>query len=347
MTASPDPRQPKAGFARNPIEGGTSSPPLSEDDLILRISVTDRCQFRCSYCSPDQAPSTCATEDRLSLRDIVRLIGAMQRVHRIGKVRLTGGDPLLRPDLVELVAAIRTLGIPDIAMTTNGQRLAEKAGALAQAGLTRVTVSLDSLQPDTFHRLSGGGQLNQTLAGIDAALAANLRPVKLNMVVLRGANDAEVNGIARFALTRGCLVRFLEVMPIGAARDDFARWFVPWTETQAALTRDFQLAPLPVGKGETSRNYTAHGDDGTHGTIGFIAPCSEPFCEGCRRLRITSDGWLIGCLARGQRLPLKPLLNALDTPDQAEVSRLIEAALSGKRRDRTFSCPDSMSGIGG
>lgn len=329
------------------MSASSVQPAARQGGLILRISVTDRCQFRCSYCSPDQDPSPCAAEHRLTIDEIITLIGAVQQRYGVDKVRLTGGDPLLRTDLIDLIAAIRTLGIPDIALTTNGQRLADQVPALARAGLTRVNISLDSLRPEVFRQMSGCGQLDATIAGIDAALAANLRPVKLNMVVLRGTNDTEVNEVARFALARGCIIRFLELMPIGAAQDDFDRWFVPWNETHRRLTSDFLLVPLAVGRGETSRNYAAQGNDGQRGTIGFISPCSEPFCDGCRRLRITSDGWLIGCLARGERQPLKPLLAALGTSDTDTVSHLIDAALSGKRRDKSFACSARMSGIGG
>jgi cyclic pyranopterin phosphate synthase len=301
------------------------------------VSVTDRCSARCLYCMPEAGPPH---GEALPSDEIVRFVALLQARYGLTHVRLTGGEPLLRPRIEELVATLAAVGVADLALTTNGQRLAAVAGTLRQAGLDRINISLDSLDPERFFAISRGCSLAKTLDGIDAARRAGLDPVKLNTVVLRGENDHEAAALVRFAIEQGCQVRFLELMPIGVAAAGFVERFVPSAEVRERLSRDFTLRPLPVDPHATSRNFVADDGRGGRAIVGFISPSSEPFCAGCRRLRLTAAGLLIGCLARPGGIPIVGL------SDEA-LPTAVEHALGMKRRDATFLQPSAMVGIGG
>jgi cyclic pyranopterin phosphate synthase len=233
--------------------------------------------------------------------------------------------------------------VPDVTMTTNGSRLAGQVVPLYRSGLRRINVSLDSLDPVTYRTLTRGGELAPTIEGIEAAVRAGFSPVKLNMVVLRGINDGEVARVARFGLERSCHVRFLELMPIGVAAARHDKWLVSSGEVRARLAEAFDLQPMPAEPRSSSRNFLAADRSGLTGTLGFISPCTEPFCDGCRRLRLTASGRLLGCLAREEGLDVRPLL-------QGSSERLFDAvenALRLKRSGRGFSVRENMVCIGG
>ncbi len=314
--------------------------------LFLRVSVTDRCWMRCVYCAPADSLAHATPEEVLSYQEIVHIVCAIEARYGLAQVRLTGGEPLVRAGVEELVAMLAAAGVVDIALTTNGQRLAEMAGPLRQAGLNRINISLDSLNPATFFAITRGGILEKTLTGIAAARGAGLDPVKLNTVVLRGQNDHEVADLVRFAIEHGCQVRFLELMPIGAAAAGFEESFVASAEVRARLAREFALTPLPVDPQGTSRNYVAGNGCGQTAIVGFISPSSEPFCAGCRRLRLTATGVLIGCLARAAGVPLAPLVRGAELDTEA-LCAAVDQALGMKRRDGEFIQPWAMVGIGG
>jgi len=238
--------------------------------LDLRVSVTDRCQLRCRYCRPAAGVTVRPRADLLRFAEIAAFVRQLQRSYDVRKVRLTGGEPLARAGLSELVRMLAGLGVPDLALTTNGQWLAAQAPELQAAGLRRVNVSLDSLDPRVFRRLSRGGELARTLAGIAAALAQGLRPVKLNMLVLRGVNADEVRDLTAYALASGCEVRFLELMPIGLPAAQFARWFVAADTVRDMLARDYRLTPLRAVAGATSRVYRVRDARGRTGRIGCV-----------------------------------------------------------------------------
>jgi cyclic pyranopterin phosphate synthase len=282
-------------------------------------------------------------EEILRFEEIVRFVRILKARFGLAKVHLTGGEPLLRPDAVELIAMLAKEGLADLALTTNGQGLAPMAEGLRRAGLERLNISLDTLRPDRFRRATGGGELARTLEGLEAAIRCGLRPVKLNTVVVRDYNLDEVAAIADFALRRNCQARFLELMPIGPAAARFEEWFVPSGEVLTRLGEAFDLRPLALGQARgTTRCYRARGRDGTEGVIGVISSCTEPFCKGCRRLRLTSTGELIGCLARGEGLFVRPLLG-----DEAALVRAVREVLGLKRTGAGFSSRKIMSSVGG
>jgi cyclic pyranopterin phosphate synthase len=326
--------------------------------LSLRISVTDRCQLRCRYCAPAGGDGEPLRADTLAFDGILAFVRILKRRYGLRKVHLTGGEPLLRPRLAGLVRTLAEEGLADLALTTNGHRLAGMAEDLRRAGLRRINVSLDSLDPPTYRRLTRGGDLARAIAGIEAALRAGLEPVKLNMVVLRGINEHEVADVVRWGLERGCHVRLLELMPIGAGREDFGRRFVSSAEVRERLAAHVDLEPLPYEPGSSSRNFLARRACGRAGVIGFISPCSNAFCGGCRRLRLTADGRLLGCLAQPQGTDIRGLLapgaaGQVEDPPWRETGRAnalvraVEEALAFKRCGRRFTEQRHMISVGG
>ena len=315
--------------------------------VSLRVSVTDRCSLRCMYCTPATRVPVAPRRDVLTHDEILRVVVAIGSHYRLEQVRITGGEPLLRPDIDRLIAMLAAAGVPDLALTTNGQQLAPLAGRLKRVGLKRVNVSLDSLNPGTFAAITRGGVMDRTLAGIAAAQEAGLNPVKLNMVVMRGRNDHEVTDLVRFAIEHDCEMRFLELMPIGEGATRFDDLFVSTSEVQDRLEAEFDLIELPVDPADTSRDFIAEHRSGRRAIVGFISPYSEPFCAGCRRLRLTCTGVLVGCLARAQGIPLGPLLRGERRADDAALIAAVEGALEMKRRDGEFIQPRAMVGLGG
>jgi len=314
--------------------------------LSLRVSVTDRCPLRCAYCMPEDGLPMARRQDVLSYEEIVRFVRELATRYSLGHVRITGGEPLVRPEIDRLVAMLAAAGVSDLALTTNGQQLGGLAERLKQAGLGRVNVSLDTLSAETFAAMTRGGVLKKTLDGIAAARRVGLRPVKLNMVVMRGRNDHEVAELVLFAMEHECQVRFLELMPVGVAAAGFEDRFVPTAEVRERLSRHFTLSALTVDPHGTSRDFVAADGRGRSTIIGFISPYSEPFCAGCRRLRLTATGVLIGCLARSGGVPLAPLLRGGATDGEA-VAAAVEQAFGMKRRNGEFIQPRAMVGIGG
>jgi cyclic pyranopterin phosphate synthase len=323
----------------------------SAGGVVVRLSVTTRCQFRCAYCLPERghacAPLQHAPE--LPRAALTRLLGLIHAIRPIRRVRFTGGEPLLRRDLPELIGETAALGIPELALTTNGQLLAPRAAALRHAGVHRVNVSLDSLRPDVFAAISRGGSLGLTLAGIRAARDAGLGPVKLNMVVLRGRNDSECQNLLRFALRSGCHIRFLELMPIGEAARNFDRELVPANEIRDRLEiPGLSWTELPWNPAETSRDWLVRDEDGRETVCGFIAPTTQPFCQGCARLRLTCDGRLHGCLARPSEHDLTPLLTLADEAGaRHQLAEIFASAFSQKLGPRFDHAGPLMAAIGG
>jgi cyclic pyranopterin phosphate synthase len=320
----------------------------TDTSISLRLSVTDRCQLRCAYCMPADGTPKRTHDKVLRFEEIVRFVRVVRRHFALAKVHLTGGDPLVRPGIDRLVAMLADEGVADLAMTTNGLALGRLAPALRRAGLRRVNVSLDSLDPTTYRGLTRGGNLPDALQGIAQALRVGLTPVKLNTVVLRGVNDTEVLPLARWAISRGLPIRLLELMPIGCAKSQHAGLFVPEAEILDRLRSDLELTPLPHRAGASAVYYRAVDPAGKEGRIGFISPQTRPFCAGCRRLRLTSAGQLIGCLRLGTGPAVQPLLRRQeDEATDRELCRLIATALPQKAPRRSFATTKTMAGVGG
>ncbi len=295
----------------------------------LRVSVTDRCNLRCVYCMPEHGVRPLSHDEILRYEEIVRIVRLAVEMG-LSHVRLTGGEPLVRQGIVDLVAELaRIPGLDDLAMTTNGTLLPQYAAPLARAGLQRVNVSLDTLQAERFTRITRCGRLEDVLLGWQAALDAGLRPVKVNMVVIRGLNDDHVVDMARLTLEPDWHIRFIEVMPLG----DGALWsgdgVVPADEIRARI--EAALGPLTAVRGERgigpARYY--HLPDAA-GTIGFISPVSEHFCHACNRLRLTSDGLLLPCLLSNLSIDLRTPLRA-GADDEALRGLLLQAIVAKPR----------------
>jgi cyclic pyranopterin phosphate synthase len=279
----------------------------------LRISVMDRCNFRCPYCMPQHTFHDgyrfLASAERLSFEEIVRLARLGARIG-VRKLRLTGGEPLLRPNLPDLIGDLSGLtGIEDVALTTNGILLAKYATELKAAGLHRVTVSLDSLDPAVFARLSGGfGGVDQVLEGIDAARRAGLGPVKVNAVIQRGINDhTALDLVERFRGT-GVIVRFIEYMDVGNRNDWRAELVVPSAELAATISARWPLVPVHRNYAGEVAERQAFADGA--GEVGFISSVSQPFCGDCSRARLSSDGMLYSCLFATRGVDLRGPLRA-------------------------------------
>ncbi len=288
----------------------------------LRISLTDACNLRCVYCMPEHMTFR-RRDELLQDEEILRLVRIFAQLG-VDKIRLTGGEPTIRPRLVELVRQIkRTPGIRDLAMTTNGLLLPELAHPLKQAGLDRVNISIDTLNPEKFHAITRWGRLEDVWAGIAAAESAGLVPIKLNCVVTRGFNEEDVVDLARLTLDHPWEVRFIELMPFGDVADFAQAAVVRSDETRARI--EAALGPLEEVAGydhrDPARPYRL---PGAKGRIGFIDTISNPFCEGCGRIRLTADGKLRLCLLRDREVDLlTPLRSGAD--DETLKHIIVEA----------------------
>ncbi len=285
----------------------------------LRISVTDRCNLRCVYCMPKDGLHWQNRADQLTVDEIAHVVEVAAR-GGVNRVRLTGGEPLVHPRIVDLVLRIASVpGIEDVSLTTNGMLLERLAQPLCDAGLRRVNISLDTLDAGKFRRMTRGGEISRVWRGIAAADRAGLRPLKLNTVVVRGLNDSELVSLARLTIENEWHVRFIEIMPVGNTEywgDGFpapdAR-YVSVQEMRLALS-GLRLEPVegPEGNGP-ARTFAI---PGALGTVGFISPLGEHFCENCNRLRLTSDGKLRSCLASPSEISLADALRAGRPLDQ-------------------------------
>jgi cyclic pyranopterin phosphate synthase len=316
----------------------------------MRVSVTDRCDLRCFYCIPNEDIRWLPRREILTLEEIARLarlaVGAGVR-----KLRLTGGEPLLRRDLPKLIEMLVALpGLEDLALTTNGTQLERLARELRAAGLMRVNVSLDSLDPATFQRLTKRDSHGKVLAGIDAAEAAGLLPIRINVVPVRGANDHEVVEFARLARTRGFEVRFIEFMPLEHGTAWGENVLVPGRELRERIEAVFPLVPKPDADPHApSRDWLFA--DGAPGLVGFIDSVTEPFCGECNRIRLTAEGKLRTCLFSLHDHDLRAPLRA--GASDVELLGLLHAVVATKEKkhhitDGLFVKPArTMSQIGG
>ncbi len=317
----------------------------------LRLSVTDRCNFRCTYCMPEEGMQWLPRSEVLTYEELARVARVCVERWGFDGIRITGGEPTVRAHLPRLFELLRPLGV-DLAMTTNGVRLPEVAHDLAAAGLQRVNISLDTLRPETFRALTRRDELDHVLEGVDAALDAGLSPVKINCVVIRGINDDEVVDLAAFGRDRGVGVRFIEFMPLDAQGEWTMDQVVP---AQEILDRIDAVFPL----GDESEAQTgAHVEPAARvryrdgrGDVGVIASVTEPFCESCDRVRITAEGKFRTCLFALEETDLRLVMRDGGTDDElaAAIAAAVGTKWAGHRIGQvTFIRPDrSMSQIGG
>ena len=294
----------------------------------LRISVTDRCNLRCAYCMPEPTYAWLPRPELLTFEEIARLVVQFRGVG-VDKVRITGGEPLARKGVVELVAQLRSTGVGALAMTTNGVLLAERAAALRDAGLSQLTVSLDTLSAARFSALTRRDQHEQVIAGLDAAAAAGFGALKIDTVLLRGVNDDELPALLAFAAARGAEMRFIEYMDVGGATNWRPEQVISRREILAILAAHFGAAPSPVpgrGSAPAERFRLPSGQ-----VCGIIASTTQPFCGACDRARLTADGKLLTCLYATSGVDLRALLRA--GASDAELSRALADAWE-QRRDR-------------
>ena len=325
----------------------------------LRVSLTDRCNLRCTYCMPAEGLEWMPTADTLSDSEVIRLITIAVRDLGIRQVRFTGGEPLLRRSLADIIAATTALrtdeGLPPAtALTTNGLGLDRRLPELIDGGLDRVNISLDSLDPARYARLTRRDRLPDVLRSIDAVLAAGLQPLKINTVVMPGVNEDDILPLAHFALDRGAQLRFIEQMPLGP-RDRWRRGdMVTADDILDRLRTDFELTPAQQARGSApAALWTARGRGGVdkQGSIGVIASVTRPFCGDCDRTRLTTDGAMRTCLFSRTETSLRDLLR--DGADDAALAAAWAGAMREKKPghdidDPGFLQPDRpMSAIGG
>ncbi|MYM33462.1 GTP 3',8-cyclase MoaA [Duganella sp. FT50W] len=297
----------------------------------LRVSVTDRCDLRCTYCMPKDFKGYEDPPDWLTFAEIERVVAAFARMGT-SRVRLTGGEPLTRRNIPQLASRLSSLpGIRDLSLSTNGTRLARHAEALKAAGVTRVNVSLDTLDRDCMANITGRDCLPVVLQGLHAAKEAGLAPVKINMVAMRGVNDAEIDAMAAFCIEQEFMLRLIEVMPMGETGQNSS--YLNLAPVQTRLAEKFKLKPqaLELGGGP-ARYWTT--EDGK-ASIGYITPMSQHFCATCNRVRLSVDGTLYLCLGQEQQYPLRPLLRGGAT--DAELEQAIREAIELKPREHDFN----------
>jgi len=305
--------------------------PFKRPIEYVRLSVTDRCDLRCGYCMPKGFQDFEEPEDWLNFDEIERVIAAFGRLG-VTRIRLTGGEPLVRKDLPRLARRVASLpGIDDLSLSTNATRLAKHAATLKDAGISRINVSLDSLRAERFREITQG-KLEKVLNGLMAARDAGFHPIKINMVVMAGVNDDEVEDMVDFCIEHDFTLRFIETMPMGETGLSATRHYVDLKTIRERLARRFELLPGVMPGGGPARYVRVAG---TELRIGFITPISQHFCETCNRVRLSVDGTLYMCLGQNDKFELRPLLRngATDT----ELEDAIRHAITLKPERHEFN----------
>lgn len=322
---------------------------LGREINYLRISVTDRCNLRCRYCMPEEGVSLKKHREILSLEDIEYLVGIGSQLG-IKKIRITGGEPLIRRNVTDLVSCLaRNELIDDIAITTNGLLFSDMAADLKKAGLHRVNISLDTLKADRFRFITRGGDVGLALKGIKKALDEGFHPVKVNTVVIRGFNEDEILDFCRLACEQSVHVRFIEFMPVGEIKYWQRERLVSCHEIRTVIEKRYSLQPGKVSRGNGPAKYFQI--EGGKGSVGFISPMSNHFCHECNRLRLTADGRLRACLYNVQETNLKQALEKGLSED--EIKNLFIEVIKNKPErhsmcDRAWGHKDrKMFEIGG
>ena len=298
----------------------------------LRLSVTDRCDLRCSYCIPKGFKDFGEPEDWLTFDEIERVIRIFGELGT-KRIRITGGEPLVRKNMPELAARLSALpGIEDLSLSSNATRLKKLAIPLKQAGISRINVSLDTLRPDLFKEITGGGKLEKVIDGLLASKEAGFQPVKINMVVMRGVNDNEVEDMVQFCIEHDFTLRFIEAMPMGDTGREANKQYIPLSEIHDRLAKIYTLTKANMNGGGPARYVRV---DDTDLRIGFITPISQHFCDTCNRVRLSVDGTLYLCLGQEDSYPLREIMRAGVSDD--ELKQHIQKAIDLKPEKHEFS----------
>ncbi|WP_230987089.1 GTP 3',8-cyclase MoaA [Allorhizobium terrae] len=306
--------------------------PFGRAVTYLRVSVTDRCDFRCTYCMAENM-TFLPKKDLLTLEELDRLCSAFI-AKGVRKLRLTGGEPLVRKNIMFLIRSLsrhlQSGALEELTLTTNGSQLARYATELAEAGVKRINVSLDTLDKEKFHTVTRWGDLDRVLDGIDAALAAGIK-IKINAVALKGFNEAEIPQLLRFAHARAMDLTLIETMPMGEIDEDRTDQYLPLSRVRQTLSEQFTLTDLDYKTGGPARYVKV---EETGGKLGFITPMTHNFCESCNRVRLTCTGTLYMCLGQDDAADLRTALRASD--DNAYLSTVIDEAITRKPKGHDF-----------
>ena len=297
----------------------------------VRLSVTDRCDLRCVYCMPKQFRDFAEPEEWLTFSEIQRVIAAFTELG-VSRVRLTGGEPLVRKNLPDLARRLSALpGLEDLSLSTNAVQLGRHASSLKSAGISRINVSLDTLNPDTFSQVTQGGKLSKVMDGLMAAKQAGLSPIKINMVAMKGVNEQDIPQMVEFCLEHGFTLRLIETMPVGDTGREASSQFLDLQTVKEDLAKRYDLIPGFMPGGGPARYVQIAGTDMR---IGFITPISQHFCETCNRVRLSAEGTLYLCLGQEDRFELRPLLR--DGISDAELRDAIRQAIDLKPERHEF-----------
>jgi len=307
----------------------------------LRVSITDRCNLRCKYCMPAEGVDLKEHSDILSFEELIKIIKIGKEIG-IKKVRITGGEPLVRLGLEDLISSLSDLGLEDISMTTNGVLLGEKAEALKKAGLNRVNISLDTLKKDKFAEITRRDYYDKVISGIDTALELGLKPVKLNVVVKNGLNDDELLDFTELSREKNLHIRFIEYMPLGGEADE--KYFMSSNEILSLIKEEYELVPAAT-KGNGPAKYLKV--PRAEGTLGFIAALTEHFCADCNRMRLTADGKFKPCLASNKEVSIAEAMTEEDIYKAYKKALEIKPAAHHLNFEDNDKHQRKMSQIGG
>lgn len=306
--------------------------PFGRRITYLRLSVTDRCNLRCFYCLPKDFKDFEYSDSWLNYEEITRIIAAFSRLG-VSKIRITGGEPLVRKDLPVLAGMISALpGISDLSLSTNAVLLDKQADALKRSGISRLNVSLDSLKADRFKEITNGGKLDKVIQGLLAAKAAGFKPIKINMVALKGINDDEYEDMVDFCIEHGFTLRFIETMPVGETGRKATNDFDDLQSLKKRLQGKFNLVPSLIKENGPARYMEVTGKDSQ---VGFISPMSQHFCESCNRVRLTGEGRLLLCLGQKDTYDLRPLVK--EGASDHELEAAIKHAITLKPEKHNFN----------
>ncbi len=301
----------------------------------LRLSVTEHCNYRCFYCRDDEHTPNCKREDILSYEDIEKIVQLFAQLG-ITKVRLTGGEPLLRRGIAKIAKLISRIdGINDVPLSTNAHLLEKFAGKLYQNGINRVNISIDSLIPERFEKVTRGGDLSEVIKGIDAAIQTGMHPIKMNMVAMRGVNEDEIESMIDFAIDKGIDIRFIETMPIGSAGIEALTQHISKKDILAKINKHLNNQLTPIVSNKTAGPAHNFKIKGTNSTVGIISAVSNNFCQTCNRIRLTAKGDLILCLGQQDSISLRDAVRS-DLTDN-EIKSMIINAINKKPEKHEFN----------